>query len=385
MWRNSSFQYVSFLVSAFFSISFSFKDVIHLKQRSRDTSTLLRSNANDKTTFDLEKFKVEQFQIFRKNQIGKWTGVHTGYDPENADVADYMYLETQLEELPVETNEREVQIKHKTFFVMGEIRTDCEVCFDSERVKEKDMGIYKVGNLKGYRSCANVDLKGPLPTPRGMSMEFTIRNKDEDNRIRVLIAYAPLAWNDVGGLGQMPSSMKLRDIVIVRERIGSRPLMLDKNPDIMWFQSPLNLFDSEFEGTRQRNTVSGSPDAQSLGPSLLEPLMVSRLVKPDIHTFTDNGLQLDNIEGAFYRRSFPGGILVETPWVIESAVEVQTRVAWQPGAGRDDNSNGSMYSCVISFSALALDEEFLSRGELRMLQPTLRDFFVDNLKIVTGK
>ena len=134
------------------------------------------------------------------------------------DVADYMYTENLLEILPDKNDE----IKHIASFVAGEIRTDCEVCFDSERLRQKDLGIYSAGKLKGYRSCGNIELKGaylrvytyfltmmsiftsinffqlgPFPTPRGLSIEFTIRNKGEDNRVRVLVAYSPSEWIDV--------------------------------------------------------------------------------------------------------------------------------------------------------------------------------------------
>ena len=69
--------------------------------------------------------------------VGDWKGVQTGYDPNENSVADHMYFDTNLKPM---SNGNEV--KHTNSIVMSEIRTDCEVCFDSEKIKTKDVGIY---------------------------------------------------------------------------------------------------------------------------------------------------------------------------------------------------------------------------------------------------
>jgi hypothetical protein len=57
-------------------------------------------------------------------------------------------VESLLEEV-----ESDSSVRHFNSFVAGEIRTDCEVCFDSERLRTKEVGVYQVGKLK-YKSCS---------------------------------------------------------------------------------------------------------------------------------------------------------------------------------------------------------------------------------------
>ena len=46
-----------------------------------------------------------------------------------------MYTEQNLEYISSDDS-----IKHTNSIVAGEIRADCEVCFDSERLKSKEVG-----------------------------------------------------------------------------------------------------------------------------------------------------------------------------------------------------------------------------------------------------
>lgn len=62
------------------------------------------------------------------------------------------------------------EIAHIRSLVLGEIRADCEVCFDSERVKTREVGRYSPGRIRA-RLCENVELRGPGLTPRGLSAE----------------------------------------------------------------------------------------------------------------------------------------------------------------------------------------------------------------------
>ena len=73
---------------------------------------------------------------------GYWKGLQAGYDPQDDEVEDYMYTE-----VTVEGTENGTELKQMNSFVVGEIRADCEVCFDSERVKTKEAGRFAVGSL----------------------------------------------------------------------------------------------------------------------------------------------------------------------------------------------------------------------------------------------
>ena len=80
-----------------------------------------------------------------------------------------MYCE---EELVAQTSgdANSPEIVHSRSLVLGEIRADCEVCYDSERLKTKEVGRYTIGKMR-TRHCENVELRGPALTPRGLSME----------------------------------------------------------------------------------------------------------------------------------------------------------------------------------------------------------------------
>ena len=64
-----------------------------------------------------------------------------------------------------------------------------------------------------------------------MSMEVGFRHTD--GRIRVLLSYSPIDFDDK----KVPLAMGLMDVVITRERLGKRPLKLDMADggwDVMW-------------------------------------------------------------------------------------------------------------------------------------------------------
>ena len=94
-------------------------------------------------------------------------GIQTGYDPNNEEVADFMYCGEEL----IETGADEVV--HTRSLVLGEIRADCEVCFDSERLKTKEVGRYSSMRLRS-RLCEHVEVRGPGLTPRGLSTESKV-------------------------------------------------------------------------------------------------------------------------------------------------------------------------------------------------------------------
>jgi len=184
-------------------------------------------NSGGKSNQDLHD--EEQWEMFIRNSAGYWKGIQTGYDPSDDQVEDFMYTEVNMCHTKTETLDELVQTNS---FVAGEIRADCEVCYDSERLKSKEVGKFTVGKMKNVRVCGNVDLRGPAPTPRGLSTELSFRH--DDSRLRVLLAYKPIDFQEVQNVGMIPSALGLSDIVVVRERIEKRPLKLDQDPDSMW-------------------------------------------------------------------------------------------------------------------------------------------------------
>ena len=116
---------------------------------------------------DLQKFQNYQYKCLEQ-QLGKWVGIQTGYAVDDIEVADYMYCEEELLSHPLDNDLNE--IIHTRSLVLGEIRADCEVCYDSERLKTKEIGRYQVGKMRS-RHCENIELRGPALTPRGLSLE----------------------------------------------------------------------------------------------------------------------------------------------------------------------------------------------------------------------
>ena len=128
----------------------------------------LRAMNHLRMNTDLSKFQIYQYQCLEQ-QLGKWIGIQTGYAVDDVAVEDYMYCEEELV-LNTDGDNRNSEIVHSRSLVLGEIRADCEVCYDSERLKTKEIGRYSVGKMR-TRHCENVELRGPALTPRGLSIE----------------------------------------------------------------------------------------------------------------------------------------------------------------------------------------------------------------------
>lgn len=290
---------------------------------------------------------LEQFELVRKSMLGVWKGVQTGYDPAEPMVEDHMYTE-------VSCSEEGGDLVHVNGVVAGEIRADCEVCYDSERLKSKEVGRYSPGKLPGMRACYNCVLRGPAPTRRGMSMEVLLHCSDEsplgenDMRMRVLLAYAPIDFQEVEGAGSVPCALGLTDVILVRERRGPRrPLKLDEGPDVMW-RPPA---EGGAAGTRsgsgpelsQRDTYSPSGlVARETGLRLpYSPLQLPAPTdaSPAAHARAD-----------LYERSFPGGLRVEAGAVVYAGLESRLRVQWVV----DDNGPGvkGCFRAEVAFKAL---------------------------------
>ena len=300
--------------------------------------------------------EVEQFELLSRASLGEWKGIQTGYDPQDDLVADFMYTEV------VYTQEGE-ELVHVNGVVMGEIRADCEVCYDSERLRQKEVGRYQAGKLPNIRAVHNTVLRGPAPTRRGMSAELHLFHPEAtpgaaDQRIRVLLAYQPIDFQDIAGVGSVPSAMGLSDVIIVRERRGTRPLKLDDKPDEMW--RPETTSTMPVLGQRHRFKPDGLVEKMA-GQSLQhEPLS---LALPDTQQPTDDDV---------YSRSFPGGIRIEAGAVVYAGLETRIRVTWQPSLLQPQ----STYRSEVAFAALE-SVQVDPAGALRVSPPRLVDFNAD--------
>eukprot|EP01041_Mallomonas_annulata_P003304 gene3304-6542_t len=342
---------------------------------NRYSASQLRSTKLD--SFDARIFQKSQWNLLSKYHVGEWKGVQTGYDPTEENVADHMYFDITLEKNPDGNC-----IKQINSIVMSEIRTDCEVCFDSEKTKTKEVGIFTEQSIKS-RLCENVELKGPGTTPRGLSCEAIFRHND--NRVRVLLALSPLNWEEIDGLGTIPDSMILQDIVISRESLNKRPLQIENNIHNLW--SPIenfdNIFNKKYNGKRYRNTANGQQDILDLNMNNLPKLSMDSSSSSN----NNNGIiHVDDesiIDTDIYTRIFPGGIKVECPKILTAGVETSIRITWAPLPTSSTSNLNAMsiedtaevYAAEYKFTALDIIQD--SNGKLRLSPPILKDFFVD--------
>ena len=371
-------------------------------QLSRNRITAVRNavtnlaSSNPLGSNELEVFHKAQWDLYLKNHAGYWKGIQTGYDPENDEVADFMYTEVNLEK-----NEKNSEVTHTNSYVQGEIRSDCETCFDSERLKSKQVGVYSPGKLRS-RLCGNVEIRGPGVTPNGLSTEIIFRHGD--GRIRVLLAHSTIDFMEIEGMGVVPSTFFLKDIVVVRERMNVRPYDLDVNPDPMWIPTPSTAFEGSYQGQRQRFTTSGSVKSDPVSFPFLPLCVVTTDEVSDMvnSNMEDNLIIHKEPAPAFsdpsedmYRRVLKGGILVEAPWVISAEVEVRARVSWKPNAGVTPNEGNEgqgagaregdkLYAAEIGIYMSAEDVIALPNGSARLAAPRLMDFFVDDL-VLSGE
>ena len=235
-------------------------------------------------------------------------------------VADHMYVESSLE------TTADGGVRHMNSFVLGEVRTDYEVRVEPDRVRTKEVGIYTPGKL-WLKSCSVCELRGPSPTPRGMSVEVCLRH--DNSRMRVLLAHAPVEFTSVGNLGKVPSAMLLRDIIIVRERLNSRPIDFDDKPDRMWFKTPASMMEGSFRGVREVIGPSGACITSPVQELVLPSLVLSESkADPDLNEQHKKSYVLltpDDLNGNTYRHVYPGGVMVEAPSVVAAGDDVRVR------------------------------------------------------------
>ena len=301
---------------------------------------------------------VTQWDLFVENHVGDWKGIKTGYDPDNDDVADNLYYDTNLQ-----LNSDGLSITQIDSMVVGEIRTDCEVCHSSHKINKKPAVIFTSKNLKA-KYCQNVEIKGPAMTPRGISCEVTFRQMD--SRIRVLFALAPSEFKEKEGFGQIPVSMKLSDIVITRENLINRPLDADNEKHFLWNRcdSYKNLNDKKFDAIRYK--INGD-NCLSESSSLDKDEILSNL--PYL-TSTSKSLINTNT----YRRCFPGGIILETPVIVKAGELVTSRVISL--LYNDPRSNNGAAD-VVAVTYSLMDEYNVFEDRLIISPPILRDYYVE--------
>ena len=322
---------------------------------------------------ELEAYHRSQWELFVTHHTGHFFGIQAGYDPEEPTVEDYLYCEQRLE-----PSADGSEVKHVSALVLGEIRADCETCFDSERLKSKEVGTYRVGKLKS-RLCANVEVRGPGLTPRGISTELILRHGD--GRVRVLLAHAPVEFADVAGVGSVPCVYALKDVVIVRERLGRRPLKADTDPDVMWVPTADSTFAGPYDGIRERFGAAGVPEQEAVAFDELPACKVlSEQVQAEMQQQA-GGAEGDHLAssgsgGELYRRVFAGGILVEAPWVVAAGLDERARVSWAPCAGA--SARPVVVAADIAVRAVT-DVATLPAGQTVLVPPKLVDFFVDTL------
>ena len=334
---------------------------------------------------ELEAYHATQWDSFKKNNLGHWIGVHAYHDPEEVDVADYSYCETKMDE----KDDGSGSISQSTGFVRREIRADCEVCFDSSLLTMKEIAVHSKGKIRS-RLCANVELLGPFPTRRGLSLEIGFRaletSETGDGRIRALIGMVPVDIDMADP--NAPPSMFLQDIVVVRERLNRRPLDIPDDQegerDIMWRNAnEINEEQKEkvYSGIRRRCGPDGSFIEEAIKETTLKNIMNiddeedededSHNIEKSINSRFQTGASgIDTSSDMSFKRIFPGGLIVHTPWVISSGVP--TSVSMSVPYGNE--------VCVARVDFTPLIDADIQRGGMRVLPCTVTSFTVDELK-----
>jgi len=341
-------QLSALVVSIAFCASFSLRT-----HKTKTSAIRLFDTPQEKQKMEFDK---AQWDLLLKNHVGEWLGLQTGYDPANDEVADYMYV--------VQSLKREGDyIKHVNSMVAGEIRADCETCFDSERLRSKDVATYQQGKLRA-RYLSNVELRGPAPTARGMSTELAIRH--ENGRIHVLFAYSPSSFQNIGGV-QIPAELYLKDIVVTRERLApaSRPLQLENNPDEMWGPVVHELWDSlnELDGV-VHSVQNGKQVSNKVQPLCRSRETEKERVPTAIGTQTsllsasDIGSKSSIADGVF-KRSYRGGVAVRASVSLKNGESGIAHVAWQ--------TRSTIYTAEIELSVL--DEVFETDDSTIIVSP----------------
>jgi len=357
---------------------------------------------------DIEKINDYQWDMFTTHHLGEWKGVQTGYSPNDDEVADHMFNEASMQ------MQADGSVSHINRFVIGEIRTDCEVCFDSERYRERDMGAYVKGKLM-QRYCWNAQLKGPGSNPRGASLELGLRHGDA--RVRVLCNYSPVLaggeqgteeWalpvleeevDEEGAPVTLAYRLELRDVVIVRERLDSRPLELDGQADPLWQRGPNILSKlqdraySQSEAWRLRMDMQGQTIKQPSFTGTDNPELLSLLDLVSSGT-GDRDLQPNTVSGErnpTFSRLFPGSLLLSAPRCLNLGEKADIRLGWAPSAHMhmtDQHTvaaadlkglEGGKAAYVVGVSVVLTEPCVVDSSGIYVKPPQLADYYVDVL------
>ena len=302
--------------------------------RSRAAASALPAVARPQSQFDMFREHVEG---------GRWLGVQTGYSASDDQVEDYMYVETQYD-----SEGGGQAIRQTNSIVAAEIRTDCEVCYDSERLKSREVGLFSEGKLR-TKHCGNAALTGPAPSPRGLGLELSLRHGD--GRCRVLFVYTATDFRDVEGAGAVPCALELTDYIVVRERVGSRPLQLEGAVDALWAD-----------------------------PADCPALAAGALLSGEVAQYADGAvdaaaaaLSTAGAAADCHRRLLPGRLSIDACRRIEYTAEARLCVHWAPeGAG------GPVYSAELRFTAL---NDVYVGAELRVAPPRITRYAVSSLRL----
>jgi hypothetical protein len=359
-----------YLINLFCIVSFvlSFQKIFRYGRTNTKSIHLKIQNSllNDQKQFQSLQWLLLQLQL------GNFTGVQTGYDPDNEEVADYMYTQSNM---AIDN----YTITHINSIVAQEIRSDCETCFDSERIKSKIIGRYTPETIR-TRLCENAELRGPGLTPRGISTEISIR--DGDARIRVLFAYEPFFFKDNNEVMDTPA-FKFSDYVIVRERISKRPLNKPDNPDSLWYPTSINMFNGLFSGSRHY-FLNGKPLNETITNFSLLSISDSPVLPSESSHFYFSHQDIDN-NLINFKRALPGGILIQSPMIVDPSDQARCRVTWFPAI--QDNFNTSIVDNFTTNPREGYSAEIIFRmpsGERttdgRPQPPSLISFILDKLK-----
>lgn len=297
----------------------------------------------------------QQYSFFVENNLNQgqaWKGLQAGYDPQDDEVEDYMYCE-QLFDFMTPAQDEITQINT---YVRGEIRADCEVCFDSEQVKSKEMPYkYKLGTLNGIKCCQNVDVRLG-PTSRGLSMENNFRHKD--GRIRILLAFSPIDFE-----GNVPVALGLTDIVIVRERLGRRPLKLDDKDggyDEYWRQTSTESYDQLMTEGYLNSKVMYTYDCENNDALITAAEQITDLKLCHIPENEDNFV---------YQRVFPGGIKIEAQAIVLPGQTTEVKLSFVPSS-----QESTLYESSLAFTAIEPETDGVNDGMIKLKPPQLTYF-----------
>lgn len=332
------------------------------------------------SSIDFEMFQERQWELYAKYQSGDWRGIQTGYDPEDDDVADHMYIDSNLK-----LSEDGESVLQTNSIVMSEVRADCEVCFDSTKIRTKEVGTFSKFNLKS-RHIENIELKGPGSTPRGVSYEVSFRH--EKNRLRVLVAFEPYDWNEVDNI---PISMALRDVVITREGLDSKPINDDSKPHSLWtsvdkFQQIYSTKSTTSTNSRQYSRVQLRNDLQG---NTITTAVESTAVLPrcqclpgvEVEDVSLHDTPVTNsIDSGIYSRIFPGGVKVEVPILVTAKDLFRVRTSWAPYDTELKDSR-IVYACECAVTIID-SVTVMADGRTRVSPPALRDFFVEKFEML---